>query len=97
MEKGTDDMSSEREILIKLNDILSKIANTLYAVGASKMLTLDRATLADAAQVYFRENGEERFRVGMSCGEMTSRSSTARTARRSPMMTGYASTARRGR
>lgn len=46
-----------------------KIASTLYAVGASKMLTLDRATLADAAQVYFRENGEERFRVGMSCGE----------------------------
>ena len=57
-------MSSEREILTKLNDILSSIANTLFAIGSTRMLILDRASL-----VYFRENGEERFRVGMSCGE----------------------------
>ena len=62
-------MSSEREILTKLNDLLDRIDSVLDGAGSSKLVTLDRASLADAALVYFRENGEERFRVGMSCGE----------------------------
>jgi hypothetical protein len=62
-------MATEAEILTKLNALLDDISATLDAVGATKRLTLDRATAADAAIVYLREAGDERFRVGLPAGD----------------------------
>ena len=62
-------MATDVEILSALNDVLKGIRAALNASGASKLLTLDRTTSADAALVYLRENGDERFRWGMPGGE----------------------------
>ncbi|MBM20734.1 MAG: hypothetical protein CMN87_12055 [Stappia sp.] len=62
-------MATEAEILTKLNDLLDGIDSVLDGAGASKLVPLDRATPADAALVYLRENGDERFRWGMPGGE----------------------------
>ena len=62
-------MATEAEILNKLNDLLDGISSVLDGAGASKLVTLDRTTGADAALVYLRENGDEKFRWGMPGGE----------------------------
>uniref|UniRef100_UPI003BAB0CD0 hypothetical protein n=1 Tax=Stappia sp. TaxID=1870903 RepID=UPI003BAB0CD0 len=59
-------MSTPAEILSKLNAILESMANTVNAVGPTRLLTLDRATRANAALVYLREGGHERFRWGLA-------------------------------
>jgi hypothetical protein len=61
-------MATEAEILSKLNDLLDDISATLDAAGASKLVTLDRASSADSALMYLRQNGDERFRVGLVGG-----------------------------
>jgi hypothetical protein len=62
-------MATGDEILSKLNGMLGGISATLDAVGASKLITLDRTTGADAALVKLREGGNDRFRWGLPSGE----------------------------
>ncbi|SDT97235.1 hypothetical protein [Stappia sp. ES.058] len=62
-------MVTADEILSKLNGMLGGISATLDAAGASKVITLDRTTGADAALVKLREGGNDRFRWGLPPGE----------------------------
>jgi hypothetical protein len=61
-------MATESEILTKLNDLLDGYADALSVSGASKVLSLDRATSGDGGLVAWREAGGERFRAGQLGG-----------------------------
>jgi hypothetical protein len=62
-------MATADEILSSLNDLVAGLSATLDAAGDSKLVTLNRATGADAALVKLREGGSERFRWGLPPGE----------------------------
>ncbi|MHC5656028.1 hypothetical protein [Stappia sp. ICDLI1TA098] len=62
-------MATEAEILSKLNTLLSAYREMLSAGNASKMLTLDRASGADAALTRLHQGGAEMWRIGMAPGE----------------------------